>query len=234
MIVVTFALPEESRDFRRAIGAVRGAGSLWLATMGNERVLIAHCGVGPDVAAQRTGSLLASHQPRMLIATGFAGALDPALALGELVIASNLSDPALVARSQAICRGARSGVLTSAERPVEAPVARRALAAQTGAIAVDMESAPVAGACARAGVPLLVLRAISDVAEDSLPVPFDEWFDITRQRPRPGALLLFLARHPRQIAPFVRFVRGLRPARRALADFLLKFIASSAEEKSAG
>ena len=228
MIAVVFALPEESRDFRRAIRAVRGKGNIWRATIAGHPVLVAHCGVGPAAAARATTELLAAHRPRMLIATGFAGALDPALALGALVIGGNVSARELIARAPQ--SGAHIGHLTSVATPVESPAARRALAAATGAIAVDMETASIAAACARTGVPLLAVRAISDLANDSLPVPFAEWFDLARQRPRPLRLLLFLARHPSRVAPFTRFVRGLAPARAALASFLLELISRAREE----
>lgn len=226
MIAVTFALPEESRDFRRAINAVRGEGGAWDAAIAGQRVRVVHCGVGPEAAARAVAKLLTAHRPRMVIATGFAGALDPTLTLGALVLGANVSAPALLERAQQ--SAVRVGVLTSVALPVDSPAAKRALAAVTGATAVDMETAAISAACVRAGVPLLAVRAISDLASDPLPVPFAEWFDLARQRPRPVALVWYLARHPRQFAPFVRFVRGLRVARHALAGFLLQFLEAEA------
>lgn len=223
MIAITFALPEESRDFRRAIGAVRGEAGSWRASVSGESVVVAHCGVGPAAAARKTAALLAEHRPRMLIATGFAGALDPRLALGALVLAANVSDAKLLALAEKIAP-AHLGALASTALPVETVAAKRALAAETGASAVDMETAAIAAACARAAVPLLAIRAISDRADEPLPVPFAQWFDLARQRPRALRLVAFLARHPGRIAPFTRFVRGLAPARAAMADFLVRFL----------
>jgi adenosylhomocysteine nucleosidase len=232
MIAITFALPEESREFRRAIGAVRGTDDMWRAEVENERVLIAHCGVGPAAAGKRIESLLGNDRPRMLIATGFAGALEPSLALGDLMLASNFSDPEMLAKAQRIAPHAAVGAMTSAALPVETAAAKSALAGASGAIAVDMETNVLAAACSRAGVPLLAVRAISDRAGEFLPVPFAVWFDLERQRPRPSALLGYLATHPIQIPAFARFVRGLAPARRALAEFLVGFIRSMGEGKT--
>ncbi len=225
MILVVFALPEESREFRRAIGAVRENRTTWSGCIAGRAVRIAHCGVGPEAAARTAAGLLAEELPEMLIATGFAGALAPDLALGDIVLATNFSDPALLQRVAASGFPARSGVLASVAHPVETIAAKRALAA-TGALAVDMETAPLAAACRAAGVPFLALRAISDRADEPLPIPFAVWFDLSRQRPRVFSLLVFLAQHPGRIPAFIRFVRGLPRARGALAGFLVIFLAS--------
>ncbi len=206
MIAVTFALPEESRDFRRRLPG---------------KVSVTHSGAGPDAAARHIARVLAT-RPELVIAAGFAGGLDPALRVGEVVIATNYSSPGLIIRAG----GVAAGAFAHADLPVEFVAAKAALARATGAVAVDMESQPIAAACARAGVPLLVVRVISDPACEPLPVPFAEWFDLAPQRPRPVRLAVWLARHPARIAPFYRFVRGLGPARHALADFLLRFLAS--------
>jgi adenosylhomocysteine nucleosidase len=224
MIAVTFALPEESRDFRRASQAAPLPGPPeWKGEVAGREVLIAHTGVGPAAAARCAAELLGRHRPRFLIAAGFAGALDPALRLGDIVLGENVSDTRLLAQAGALGPSVRGG-LTSADHAVESVAAKAALARETGAIAVDMETAAIAAACAVACIPLLAVRVISDRADDPLPVPFDEWFDLARQRPRPAALVWYLARHPRQIAPFTRFVRGLTPTRNALTGFLMRFL----------
>jgi adenosylhomocysteine nucleosidase len=213
MIVVTFALPQESRDFRRRLDPAAP-------------VRVTHCGVGPEAAARHAARIL-TDRPEALIAAGFAGGLDPALRVGDVVVAANFSDPALLARAREI-GGAHFGPFAGAEQPVESVEAKAALARATGALAVDMETAAISAACAHAGAPLLAVRAISDPAGAPLPVPFAEWFDLARQRPRPVRLVAYLIRHPRRIAPFSRFVRGLAPARRALAEFLVRVISEPA------
>jgi len=216
-VVVTFALPEESGDFRQALRARRDAD-----------IQVEHIGVGPAIAAERIGRLLARDQPRLIICTGFAGGLDPQLATADLVIGENLSAPELLARARALAppagRCVVGGVISRAE-PVESVEAKTALFRETGALAVDMESETVAAACRAAGVPLLVVRTISDPAGAPLPVPFADWFNLDGQKPRVFGLLKYLARHPARIGPFAGFVRGLAPARRALADFLVQFLA---------
>ncbi len=232
MVAVTFALPQESRDFRHvlrhasAVGP--GPGMFLLGNVGKEEVLLAHTGVGPAAAAANVAALLAWQRPRLLLSAGFAGGLDPRLATGDLLLATNFSAPVLLAQSRALLAGdarAYFGTLTSQPHPAETVAEKAALARATGALGVDMETASIAAACARAGVPLLSVRAISDPAREPLPVPFAEWFDLTAQRPRPFALVRYLAHHRAQIGPFVRFVRGLTPARQAFTRFVTDFIA---------
>ena len=231
MIAVTFALPQESRDFRHALrhASAVGEGRFLLGNIGEEEVLLGHTGVGPAAAAENVAALLAFHRPRLLISTGFAGGLDPRLATGDLLLAENFSAPTLLAPSRVLLDGCGFiGALTSQPHPAESAAEKSALHRTTGALGVDMETAAVAAACARAGVPLLAVRAISDPALEPLPVPFAEWFDLAAQRPRPLALVRYLARHPARIGPFARFVRGLTPARRAFTRFVCEFIAADA------
>jgi adenosylhomocysteine nucleosidase len=215
-ILVTFALPEESRDFRKALNRRANSG-----------IRVEHFGVGPAMAAKRIERLLEKEKPRLLICAGFAGGLDPRLAIGDLVVAENLSTPDTLAQARAAASAGRCflfGSILSHSLPVESVADKATLFRETGALAVDMESETIAAACRGAGVPLLVVRTISDPAGAALPVPFADWFNLQDQKPRVFALLKFLALHPSRIAPFAHFVRGLAPARRALTEFLLELL----------
>jgi adenosylhomocysteine nucleosidase len=86
----------------------------------------------------------------------------------------------------------------------------------TGALAVDMESAIVARAADAAGIPFLVLRTIADPATRRLPpaalIPLSE--DGT---PALGRVLSEVLRRPRQIAALFGLARETRQALTALA-----------------
>jgi len=216
-ILVTFALPEESQDFRRALRD-------WEK---KEEVRVEHFGVGPAMATSRLKGFLKERKPRLLICAGFAGGLDPKLGIGDLVVAENLCSTELLARARQLGPGQSSvafGSIVSRALPVETGADKAALFRETGALAVDMESEAITAVCRANEVPLLVVRTLSDPAGDDLPVPFADWFDIEGQRPRILGLLKYLALHPGRIGPFARFVRGLAPARRALAEFLFHFL----------
>ena len=235
MILVIFALPEESRDLRRALRDPvvedRWTRGFLSDAEGAEEIRATHTGVGSVSAAAKIADLLSGDRPRVVISSGYAGGLDPRLKISDLLLATNFSAPGLVALCRKSAEGRAApifGRLTSQAAAVESVADKAALAGETGAHAVDMETGTIAAGCAAAGVPLLSVRAISDPASQPLPVPFEHWFDLARQRPRPLALVIYLLRKPSQIAPFARFVRGLGPARLALTGFLVELLASDA------
>ena len=163
-------------------------------------MLVIHTGIGPASAQRAIGELLAHGKLRRVICAGFAGGLDPALRVGDTLTADFPGAPIL-----------------SCALPIETPAEKIAAFRETGARLVDMESATLAEACVLANVPLTAVRAVSDSADQFLPVPFDAWFDTRRQRARPFALVLHLLRHPSHIAPFVRFLSRLPRVAKALA-----------------
>jgi len=68
------------------------------------------------------------------------------------------------------------------------------------------------------------VRAISDTASRSLPVPFAVWFDAKKQKPRGAALLRFLLTHPSRIRLFIHFVADINHARGELTEYLLSLL----------
>lgn len=203
-VAVTFARPEESGAFRRKLTGARkgkcGALTAWRGRIGNVAVIVIHTGIGPESAARAIRELLAHEKPRKVISAGFAGGLDTTLHVGDTLTA-DFADAKILSRAL----------------PIETPAEKIAAFRETGARLVDMETATLAEACADANVPLVSVRAVSDSADQFLPVPFDAWFDLQHQRARPFALVLHLLRHPSHIAPFVRFLSKLPRVAEALA-----------------
>ncbi len=237
-VVVTFALPDESRAFTarlldRRIAPPSRHLPLVLGTCGGRQVAVVHTGVGDSAAGRQRlefalgGAGGISEKPVLLICSGYAGALQAGLQVGDIILGQNISDPGVADHAAQLLTGWRwhSGELTTQPRVAETPSEKAALAAATGAFAVDMESGWIASACAGAGVPMLSLRVISDAASQAFPAPGDVLFDVARQRPRYLALPLWLLAHPRRIGPFIRFVRGLAPAQAYLARALEHLLA---------
>jgi len=226
VIVLSFALPEESKGVVRHIAGATRSGPATLpvivGTLAGRQVVVIHTGMGMDSAAGRVESLLDGHTPSLWIAAGFGGALSPDLKIGDIVAAGNFSDPGLLAAIADITVfPARTGSLVTVKEVIETAQAKKDLGRHTGAIVVDMETAAVHRLCTARGIPMLALRAVSDTACQDVPVPAAVWFDTQRQRPRPLALVLYLATHPGRIGPFARFVRGVKLAGASLATFLL-------------
>jgi hopanoid-associated phosphorylase len=146
-----------------------------------------------------------------VISFGVAGALAAALNPGDLVVASAVRDgqtrfetDAAWTRSIASrLPHAISGSITGSDAMVTTPEAKAALHASSGGVAVDMESHIAARFAARHGLPLAVLRAISDGADHALPraaqrgMKPDGGMDI-------GAVLMVLIADPRQLPALIR------------------------------
>jgi adenosylhomocysteine nucleosidase len=208
-IVVTFARPEESRAFRRRLtGKQRtrvGSLKALAGRFGSAEVVCVHTGIGGESATRVAREVLDRHKGAIWIGAGFAGALAPGLGAGDVVMEDHFEKEG----------GPRR--IISRDLPVETVEEKAALFRATGAQAVDMETEALAAVCAGGGTSLMAVRAVSDTAQESLPVPFRVWFDPERQRARVVSLLGWLACHPGRLAPFARFVRRLPKVAEALA-----------------
>jgi hopanoid-associated phosphorylase len=176
---------------------------------------------------RRTTTLVeaAVRRARCLVSFGISGGLAPHLRPGDVILSAEVIGadcrwrPSEQFQSQVSDLARRIGA-------VEGPVlgARDILATEgdkarawrdTGALAVDLESAIVARAAQAAGIPFLVLRTIADPAARELPsaalIPLaqDGTPAITR-------VLGEVMRRPRQIAALVGLARETRRALGAL------------------
>jgi adenosylhomocysteine nucleosidase len=159
-----------------------------------------------------------------LVSFGMCGGLAPALASGTLVCARTVIAPdgtrypvdeAWRARITGLVETVEGDVLGS-DAIVGTADEKAVLHARTGAIAVDLESAVVAEAAARKGLPFIVIRAIADPAECDLPSAAH--IALTPDgAPDIGGILASVLREPSQISGLVRLAREARLALRALA-----------------
>jgi len=200
MIAVTFALPDESREFVRLLGDR------------SREISVLHTGVCERICRERIGRFLNSNNFEFLISSGFAGGVDPALQAGDLLLAENFSDPQLLARARVI-PGSQVGKLVTAGAVIESDIDRQQFAAQNGAAAVDMETEFIARACAARKLPMLSLRAISDTAAAPFPAPPSVLFDIDQQKTDVPKLAAYFLKRPTQVVRLVRFARQIAIAR---------------------
>jgi 4-hydroxy-3-methylbut-2-enyl diphosphate reductase len=157
-LTVCAPLGVEARALRRGL-----AGS-------NDQVEVIRTGYGP-VRSAAAAARIAASAPGMLAVGGVGGALTSDLHVGDLVVASEVTDgattvacpsaPLLAGELRRAGLSAVIGPIATTRHLVRA--GEHAELAATGAVAVDMESAPLlAGA---AGMPAVVVRAISDTPE---------------------------------------------------------------------
>lgn len=135
--------------------------------------------MGAEAAGEAADGLRAKGADA-LMSFGFAGALEPGLNSGDLVLpesvyAGHLLDVDLSWRDS-LCRRlpnhftVAGGILAASNGVLTTDISKRELARATGARAVDMESGAVAEVAAYGGgIPFLAVRAISDTIEFSPP-----------------------------------------------------------------
>ncbi|TPG54933.1 phosphorylase [Sphingomonas glacialis] len=114
---------------------------------------------------------------------------------------------------------AYSGTIIGADTIIASAAEKAALYAQTGAIAVDMESHIAARVAARHNLPFAILRTISDSADHALPpaalVGMNPDGSVAL-----GAILKSLAKNPAQLPALLRTGRDAGAAFRALGRAL--------------
>ena len=216
MIAVTFALPIESSKFTRLLDE--------RATDTND-VRVVHTGVGEAACKRSMRAFLAVHSPRLLISSGFAGALTNELGVGDLLLAQNFTSAEWLERARnALNANARIGSLATASAIIDEQHARDGLARRAGAIAVDMETQFIAEACHDASIPLIALRAISDTPARPMPAPPHVLFDVAAQKTKAGTLALHLATHPRSLPRLIGFARQIATTRDRLTNALAALV----------
>jgi hopanoid-associated phosphorylase len=154
-----------------------------------------------------------------LLSFGIAGALDPQLRSGELVIADDvLVDDADLYPCDRAWQEALRAALVEARLPFRRSTIlgskrlwreaedKKAIFEITGCLAVDMESGAVAAIAAETGLPFLAVRAVADRAGDSLPSLVENAV-LPDGRPAVGRTLAALLKHPREIPATLRLAR---------------------------
>lgn len=178
---------------------------IWGAELSGHTIRLCLSGMVPAVSKERVGRFLDSQKLDLMICSGLAGALQPNILVGDVIVWS--TDPSLV-HTAASALKERSipfhvGPLVTVAAPVLTPAARRELATKSGAIAVDMESQTIAAFCRERGIPCLALKGVSDGIDDDLS-PILGGFEIINiprialrvlSRPATWPLAARLARH---------------------------------------
>ena len=227
MIGIAFALPAESSDFvrlitRRVAYARERVKSIHGQIHGRS-VAVVHTGVGEKSCRAHIENFLHDSQFKYLISAGFAGALDPELQIGDLLLSENFSSPEHLHSPHLDC--AENGLffvgkLATVPRVVASKSERERWAVESGAVAVDMETEFIAAACEVHRVPILSLRVMSDTASEPLPAPPEVLFDLERQRTNFARLALYLVTHPGALKRLAVFRRRVALARRSLTAAL--------------
>lgn len=203
-------------------------------------VAVAVTGDGERNARRGVESFLSALPVRGLLAVGAAAGLAPAMEPGSLVVAREVrrgQEERLTPDRDAVERaarsaGARTGVVVTVPELLDSPEAKAAVrdavagdeASPPPAVA-DLESAFYASAARAAGIPWLVLRAVSDGASESLPSFLnhcrDEGGAVRRSRVVRHAFV-----HPGVLPDLVRLRRRVQSCAERVADAAERILAA--------
>jgi adenosylhomocysteine nucleosidase len=204
---------------------------LFKANIGSNEVTVLLTGIGGDNAARAMLSIpVELHE--ICISSGLAGSLEAALKPGDIVAACTTetldqsgkaeSDPSLIAL--AATSGAKAVNVSLTSEKIIATAEEKEDLSQKGSI-VEMESTYILAAAAQKHVPCVAVRAISDAADEDLPVDFARILD-SHGHLKIGGLLKEVGLSPYRIPLLLQFGRQSRAAGKSLADFLDRYVAA--------
>ncbi len=191
---------------------------------GNAILLIS--GVGPERACLAS-RILIENGAAALMSWGFACGLHPGIEPGDIVVPERViaadgaiheTDPLWRERLCSRLRGhvpIRGGTLAESSRVMRNPLSKDILGRESGAVASDMESASVCAAASEAGIPFLVVRAVTDTFAVRVPRCAVNCID-GQGRTRPLRLLSGLLQRPADLPDIIRLGRNFRAARKNL------------------
>jgi adenosylhomocysteine nucleosidase len=185
-IAIFGAVKEEISGIKQAMnisGHMRlGKTSAWPGKWGKQSIVLIRSGVGRQRAADATLQVIDHFQPSTLVSIGYAGAVQPDLNVGDLVIADIIieekkrgkyspdSDWLNRAKDVPSPKGFKTvvGGLLTVDNVIHDSRSKQELGKNYSVQAVEMETSAIAKVAEEKGVPLLSLRVISDRLDQEL------------------------------------------------------------------
>lgn len=177
-------------------------------------VVVVCGGIGAEPARRAAEAVIVLYQPGIIYSVGYAGALDPAIGIGQVMRPARVIH---VGDGSSVSIAGGEGVLVTAAS-VASPAQKLKLRESFGAQAVDMEASAVAHAAEVRGIEFAAIKAISDEFEFEFPGP-DRFVDSVG-RFLEMRFVLFVALRPWLWLRVIGLARNSRRATRALCDEL--------------
>ncbi|HVU07604.1 MAG TPA: hypothetical protein VHG89_03575 [Verrucomicrobiae bacterium] len=228
---ICFALKEEAAPFRK-IAAGKPGISVLIVGIGRQnaeksvRGFLDSCRSRADetqIKEKLKTPHVVSYQPNLVLTCGLAGGLNPDLKIGDVVFEVQSQESRV--QSRLLAAGAKPATFFCADRIATTVAEKKQLREQTGADAVEMESATIHAVCAEKKIPCATVRVISDTAHEDLPLDFnalarpDKNLDF-------GKLFLAIAKSPGKIPALMKLQKQTKFAAQQLAAVLEKIVSS--------
>jgi len=206
---------------------------------------LAQTGVGSEKAKRSAVQLLDKESFSLMVSTGFACALIAAdigaLLIGREVVhggkhSDELSEvldvpgderDSIVTFVRTLVPSEHIGRFVSTDRVIGRAREKRRFAQRTQAIGLDMESSALAVEAQRAGVPFVIIRSVSDLLDEDLPLDFNLFLRPTGWLKGIGTVLTT----PSCLLGLGRLRRQSLVAAEALTAFFRRYAAATATER---
>jgi len=209
-IAIMGAMPEEVAPILKKLDNVKeieyAKNRYYNATYKETEVVVAYSKIGKVFSTLTASTMLQKFDCDVLLFTGVAGGVNPALKIGDLVVASKLSqhdlditifghahgfvpegsvyvesDKKLLALSKEVAKemgvSLREGIIATGDQFVADEARKEFISTTFKADALEMEGASVAVVCDALGVPFFILRSISDTADMDAGFNFEEFVE---------------------------------------------------------
>lgn len=227
-ILITFALDVEFAPWRglREFSKIPAAGlRIYESKFNGAEIRVLLTGVGFANARQTMRAAL-DWRPDICISSGLAGSLRNEIEIAQVCAAREVveletgrkivADAELLSIAEARKAAIIERLLTSGEMVLSAEGKSRL---GKMAEAVEMESYAVMSQAAALGVPSIAIRAISDAADENLPMDFGKVLD-EDGTVQVSKVAKEIARAPHKVPAVIRLARRSGAASKKLADFL--------------
>jgi nucleoside phosphorylase len=180
--------------------------------------------------AQRVAEAVLSGEYSFCIVSGFAGALQSSVKLGDIVapqkIQRDRDSSTILAAPNLVSSAAQDGAvsistLLTADHVVSTADEKQRLSVI--AEAVDMESFTILSVARTKNLPAAVIRVISDSFDANLPVDIDTMLD-SQGNVKLRGVVRYVKKHPLAVPALMRLGRESKTAAEALAHFLEAYL----------
>jgi hypothetical protein len=162
--------------------------------------------------------------PHLVLTCGFAGGLNPDLKLGDVIFEiGNRKSEIGNLEEKLLATGAKPTKFFCADRIATTVAEKKKLRDETGADAVEMESAAIHAVCAEHGIPCATVRVISDTANEDLPLDFNALAKPDKNLDF-GKLAWAIAKSPGKIGALMELRKKTKFAAEQLAAVLDKIV----------
>ncbi|SLM48009.1 putative Adenosylhomocysteine nucleosidase [Nitrospira japonica] len=244
----------ELRALHRAFPTARAATLAGLRCFADDRAgqsyRLIQTGIGPEAAARVAKAVMDAQAMESIISAGFACALVPAQ-VGDVMIGSQsvfarstgcweiqgdvvACDDGLNEEMRTLARETglpvRAGRFVSVATVVGRAEEKQRLARTADAVALDMESQALGAAARQRGVPFAIVRTVSDLLDEDLPLDFNQFL---RPLGWPKGLGQVLA-HPGSLAGLNRLRKQSSLAAERLTGLFTRYAAARLEGRGIG